>query len=47
MNSEIKIVNNGKELEIYTPYSAEFVAQIKSRVGGARWNKENIFKKGF
>lgn len=38
MNSEIKIVNNGKELEIYTPYSGEFVAQIKSRVGGARWN---------
>ena len=40
MNSEIKIVNNGKELEIYTPYSAEFVSQIKSRVGGARWNSE-------
>lgn len=38
MNSEIKIVNNGKELEIYTPYSGEFVSQIKSRVGGARWN---------
>lgn len=37
MAANIKIKLDGKQADVYTPYSAEFVKKIKS-IGGAKWN---------
>lgn len=41
MSQLVKIVENGENIKIYTPYSKDFVKEIKSRVGGAKWNSDD------
>lgn len=38
--ADIKFVENDGKLQIFTPYNAEFVKQIKT-IGGARWDSKN------
>lgn len=33
----VKIIESGNNVELYTPYSKDFVAEIKN-IGGSRWN---------
>lgn len=35
----VKVIENGNNIELYTPYSKDFVVEIKS-IGGARWNSD-------
>ncbi len=35
---EIRIEKSADKAEVYTPYSKEFISELKKRVGGARWN---------
>lgn len=40
MTNKITFKTNGNETDVYTPYSAEFVSQIKSKLGTRKFDRE-------
>lgn len=35
----MKIITNDNHIEVYTPYNKDFVARIKTAIGGSKWNR--------